>query len=123
KHGYGAYVFALMLFCEHIGTALPAEMFMGMHSGVDFIEQSFPDMDELVFHSAPPPPVSFLTDTGIEIGHFTWQQAATQLANPRPVQYSEEEEDRIWDTQAVQQYYEWLTLAVQTQSGIVTFFS
>jgi len=122
-HEFGAYAFALMLFCEYIGHALPTEIFSGMRSGVGFIERSFPDMRDLVFGSPPPGPILFPHDLGIGIGHLTPAQAAAQLANPQPVQLSDDPEDREWDEQAVRQYYDWLEQAVDKQQGIITFFS
>lgn len=122
-HELGAYAFALMLFCEHIGYALPTDIFTGMRSGVGFIERSFPDMRDLIFRSPPLGPIDFPRDLGIVIGHLTPTQAAAQLANRQSVQLSDDSEDRKWDEQAVRQYYDWLEQAVDKQQGIVTFFS
>src|SRR5262245_20294634 len=120
-HEYSSYGLALILFCQQLGTRLPNDEFTFLApAGVGFLEQAAP-IAALLFHSSSPGPIAFPKDLGI--GHFTWEQAAHQLATWQSIVVAEDADDRVWEEEISAQYRGWLEEAVHTRRGIVTFFS
>lgn len=121
EHEYCSYGFALILLCKQLGRQLPNEEFTFLApAGVRFLEQVAP-IAALLFRSTSPGPIAFPKD--FRIGHFSWEQAAQQLATWQSIVIAEDPEARAWEEEISSRYRSWLEEAVQMHRAIVTFFS
>jgi hypothetical protein len=119
------YKATLELFCKHLGSPLPNDMFVGLSPlGVKFVEEEDLDIGELVFRSSSPVSIPGIEDEDMyRVGCMTYETAAEKLAKRNFISLAELDDDAEWRQQAHTQFSSWLEAAVLSQKGIVTFFN